>query len=189
MTIRETPVEQRQTAYSFIERFYGELGYAPDEITQRLFTELGMSPRAQKILRPLVRDRVQHYISRFGRKQETLAAQQRRRAARARAGDLAQVIKRRKTSPQDVAELRLAFLDCAVPCPGAPGGMKLYRYFTITDHQFRIGLHQLNLSGAASRIASHRWAIRELEKHVAPNLDAIPRETLLAELPAKGVLV
>jgi hypothetical protein len=189
MTVRDTPVVQRQTAHSLIERFYGELGYSPDEITQRLFTELGLSVRAQQILRPLVRDRVQHLISRIGRRQETFAAQQRRAAARARAGDLAQVMNRRKRSPQDDEELKLAFLDCAVPCPGVPGGMRLLRYFTVEDHQFRIGLHQANLNGAANRIAGHKWAIRELEKHVAANLDAIPRETLLAELPSKGVTV
>lgn len=163
---------------------YAELGYQPDEITDRLMNELRLTKKQQEVLRTWIRDRVQHEISRLGRAQgsghraEVLRDRERQR-------------KEGRATPRSqrvsYTEGPLDFLDCQVPCPGADGGMKLYRYFTIADHKLRMTVHRSNLEGAQRRLSGHEWAIKEIQKNKVTTLDQIPASKLQADLPKEGV--
>lgn len=185
----QTPVHPRlapprQTASSLTALLYAELGYKPDEITDRLMNELRLTRRQQELLRPWIRDRVQHEISRLGRSQGS--------------GHRAEVLRDRERQRQEgrattrsqrvhYQEGPLDFLDCQVPCPGAEGGMKLYRHFTVADHKQRLTVHRTNLEGAQRRITGHEWAIAEIEKNKVRTLDELTERKLLADLPQGGI--
>lgn len=176
-----------ETASQMTARLYEELGYQPNEITGKLFDELQVSDEARAALYPWVRDRVQHEISRLGRHQATPGQRREDRERQHREGRTT-TRSQRADEEQGGLDPRLHFLDSHVPCPGAPGGMKLYRHFTVPDHEARAGMHRVNLKGAARRIAGHNWAVREIRQHEVRTLNDIPHGLLAAELPKNGVV-
>ena len=182
-----------ETAASITRQLYDEVGYQPDEITKRLFADLGVGLRAGILLYPWVRDRVQHECSRYARRdgRQGSSASQEAREDHDRQHEEGSTIVRsqRVLDSQGTHDPRLKFLDAHVPCPGAPSGMKLYKFFTVDDHQSRQGLHQANLDGAARRIAGHRWAVDEIKRYGVEVLAQIPAGLLAQDLPDTGVAV
>lgn len=176
--------------HQMTRRLFDRLGYKPDKIAEELMAELRLSRRARDLLHPWVRDRVQHAISRMTRTQGFTAERAEERARQLAAGTASPRTQRRSQGGHDSqsqADPRLRFLESQLQ--GAKGVWKRFADFTAADHDARIAMHQANLNGASTRIATHKWAKRELAKYHQATLAGIPAADLLADLPEKAILV
>lgn len=171
-----------ETAEERVVRIYATLGTDDrDDITSALMSELGLSAKAQEVLRPWVFDRVSHTLvrmySRHADSQPPVPPNG--STTRHKAGTTAG-----RSAWPDRGPLWFMGDTCKVLCPDAPEGFKLYRELTAADHLSRILIHNRNIDGASKSKRTHEWAISELDAHSAACLADIPLSTLEADLPA-----
>lgn len=170
---------------AIVERLYAELGWAPDEITRALLDELGISSHAADVLYSPVRDRVAHNIRQTARRlvdQNIIPpGPPSPRESKSRR------VVRQRVRPY-TGDPRLRFLECMVPCPGAPGGAKAYGDFTAEELRSRMErIHKPNLKAAKRHISEDEWALDQIAAHKVTCLRDIPADALLEKLGKREI--